>query len=832
MGNAPHTDHALFHVTRKIAYPRFLRLLATALLLLLTFWLAVSSLSQKSPTFDEQGFIVRGLAYLRDPAEGGTRRIRVGHPPGLNAYNALLLAGDDTVHLPADDPSWQGTGFHRPAELFLWEIGNDVEHIMFLARIPTVWLGLLLIALVSRWAAEMAGSGLWRRKAGSSRLIGSVAGLLALVVTAFDPNLMAHMRLATTDFGLTATAAFAGYGLWRLVRRPSWWTAVLAGVGLGFMLNTKFTALLFLPLFGVVLIMGLIIHWHGRSGKDRSSSLVLTALMLLIYPLVGLVVLWAGNGFDVGNLPTSVPFLPQLGGARTPLALYLEQLLDIGGRLQVETPAFLLGHFRTSGWWYYFPLAFLLKTPLPTLLLLLWAVVSTVVGLWTARSRLTGANGLDLAALWIPAAGFFAIALTTDINLGYRHILPVLPFLYVFIGVSIAPALVPLAAAGKDPRRPSISGQSWLALGLTGALMMVSLWICPHYLAFFNVLAGGPDNGWRSLVDSNLDWGQDLQALGPWMRENDVDRVWLSYFGEARPEYYRIRYDGLDSFPPRLMNPEARPFVPSDPAPGWYAISATNLQGVQFFNKDQFSFFRTRRPDDKLGYSLFLYYVASHGEPVNLILSGLQPDEIRPASFAQLGTNDVTLRWVDGRQAMIVPQDGRPTWLFVDAGANLLPEWTNLLEGAELQATSDAEGNLLWRLPEALPTGGDVWSSFSLGDRTIDLLEPRTAVRDGHLLSILTTWQQRSEPAPVKIFIHLLDDDGAIVAQWDGLGAAWQGWRMGDVLTQQHMLQLPSDLPAGTYPMVAGLYDPQTLERWHLPDGAEFVELEVITIPE
>ena len=131
--------------------------LATAVLLLM-FGLALTSMAQKAPTFDEQGFIVRGLAYLR-----GYPQIRVGHPLGLNALNALLLVSDDSVSLPVDDPSWTGSSFHRPAELFLWEIGNDVEHIMFLARLPSIWLGVLMAAVAGRWAWQLSG----RRWAGS-----------------------------------------------------------------------------------------------------------------------------------------------------------------------------------------------------------------------------------------------------------------------------------------------------------------------------------------------------------------------------------------------------------------------------------------------------------------------------------------------------------------------------------------------------------------------------------------------------------------------------------------------------------------------------------------
>ncbi len=97
----------------------------------------------------------------------------------------------------------------------------------------------------------------------------------------------------------------------------------------------------------------------------------------------------------------------------------------------------------------------------------------------------------------------------------------------------------------------------------------------------------------------------------------------MSYFGEARPEYYGITYTGLDSFPPRLMNPQARPFYPHDPAPGFYAISASNLQGVLFQDHDRFAWFREREPVDKVGYSIFIYEVPAYGEPVTLALSGI-----------------------------------------------------------------------------------------------------------------------------------------------------------------------------------------------------------------
>ena len=233
------------------------------------FALSVSSTKGDAPTFDEQGFLVRGLAYLRGEANGGNRHLRVGHPLGLNALNAALLFNDPTVRLPSDDPSWQETSFHRPAELFLWEIGNNVAHVIFLGRLPTIWLGLLLAAVGGRWAAEMAYSVSGKQRARSTP---AVASLVALLLLAFDPNILAHTRLATTDLGLAAAAAAANFTLWRFLRRPTWGRVALAGVGLGLLLNTKFTALLFLPFFAALLLLAFIGFAASRRGAHDKSG--------------------------------------------------------------------------------------------------------------------------------------------------------------------------------------------------------------------------------------------------------------------------------------------------------------------------------------------------------------------------------------------------------------------------------------------------------------------------------------------------------------------------------------------------------------------------------
>lgn len=786
--------------------------------LLLMFGLATTHITADSPTFDEQGFLMRGLAYLRGEDGGGSRTIRVGHPLGLNALNASLLARDPTVRLPSEYLSRQGTDFHRPAEIFLWETGNDVEHVMFLSRLPTIWLALLLAAVCGRWAVEISKK--WTRSIRLSAQISPAAGLLAMSLVAFDPNILAHARLVTTDLGLTAAAAAAGYTLWRFLRRPAHINSILAGIFIGFLLNTKFTALLFLPLFGLVSAIWLWNGWSRGIGSGDTSPRKLALMILVILPAAAFVTLWAGNGFNLAPLASPLPILGQLGGRPVPLANYLDQFLDIGNRLVVSTPSFLLGNYSDSGWWYYFPVAFLLKTPLAVIILLLWSVYRAL-SLAINRRELFEPMWLDFAMLLVPAIGYFMIALTTSVNLGYRHLLPILPFIYVFIGVLVGQKLAEARARGQI-----LAARA--TIFLLGWVLACTLWIYPHFLSFFNVLAGGPDGGFRALVDSNLDWGQDLGRLADWLADHEIDQVWLSYFGEARPDYYGIRYAGLDSFPPRLMNPSARPYYPDDPAPGWYAISATTLQGVHFDDHDQFHYFRDRQPEDKIGYSIFLYEQPTRGTPVDLLLSGLQIDQIDPSDYALLGTNEVTPRWFDGSRAIVIPDGNQPVWIGLGAQA-LHPLLRPYLDFDRKYSHTEENGYDLYKVrPRKLESTGEEIRLYS-GEGEITFFSAPVLDHDEGILTVVTAWRQEAETQPVKMFIHLLKEDGEIAAQWDGLDAAWEGWRKGDTLLQLIELDI-TGIPPGEYQLVTGLYDPENFQRWSSISGTDLIELGVVTV--
>ena len=368
---------------------------------------------------------------------------------------------------------------------------------------------------------------------------------------------------------------------------------------MGAALATKVSAGLLAPLLAVIVLVA------GR------EAFRLRVRRVIVMGLITFVVVWAVYGFQVGRVP-GLPF-PVPAATHVKIYLSLLQHYDEGH------PSFLLGMNSTRGWWYYFPVAFLVKTPLPTLMLLVGSLVLGIKRWQEARSKKQETSRKSQVAGW--ALGLFpvvhfATALWSSVDIGYRHLLPILPFLFVFIGTQIAGHLsritYRISQRSSVTLRPASS-----KVGLPCHLVTLSLapprllvWyvvgtarIFPHDLAYFNELAGGPEGGYNWLVDSNLDWGQNLKELKTWLDAHGVERVFLSQFSPSRPEVYGIQATLL---PP---SPRAAPFARFDPAPGWYAIGATTLQGAYTPDVDTFAYFREMTPTARIGHAMFVYHV-------------------------------------------------------------------------------------------------------------------------------------------------------------------------------------------------------------------------------
>jgi len=567
-------------------------------------------LQRKFTTFDEPFYLVGGYSYL---VTGDTHMVNRYHPPLAQVLAALPLLGLD-LPSPAQDPAWRGPADDSTSRAlalsFLYRNVVPWRTILTRARLMIVGLGVVTGVLVFLWARELWGAG---------------AGVLALVLYAFSPNLLAHARLTTTDFAVTGLSFGACYFAWRFFRQPGLLRLILAGLVLGLALLAKVSALVFaaalIPLCVLYVAVPprekcrrggrygklddlLATSWPGRGAL---ALVAVTAMLLVASGCIWLAFFKAkapgthresveqvcaiiGASSSAGGLVEEVSLLARVARATFPLVpwprQYWQLLAWVLARSKTGHPAFLAGEYSQTGWWYFFPVVLAVKTPLPTLILLATAAI-----LGWSRRRL-----FDRLFLLIPPMLFLAISMQAKINIGYRHILPVLPFLIVF-GSQVAGWR--LTGVWRKVR--------WVLVGLLAAWQVAgTVHVWPHYLAYFNETVGGPPQGYKYLVDSNLDWGQDLLGLRDYLRQHHIEKVKLAYFGNVTPE-------ALESLGISYEPVSGRGGGP--PAPGVYAISATRLQGaygVPSFSGESsppFQWARKLEPEARIGYTIFIYRV-------------------------------------------------------------------------------------------------------------------------------------------------------------------------------------------------------------------------------
>ena len=443
----------------------------------------------------------------------------------------------------------------------LWRLNPNGRSMVARARLPIIGLTLLLAVIVYAWTRE---------------LFGPISGLLALTLLSFDPNILAHGNLATNDIGVTCFSTLALYTFWRWMTRPTSARAVVAGLILGLAQVSKFSAVYLIPVLMILLLTDRI--WKSNTAASRLTAKTtlayLTAIVVSAYFAI-----WLAYGFRVGTLK-GFPF---------PARDYVTGLQAATSLIAGGKESFLLGAYSANGWWYYFPVAFAVKTPLPTLILI-GASLVFVYRRGTWRSSLP---------LLIPVVIYFAICLASPFDIGYRHLLPILPCLFIFTSQ--------LALIDWKRSRLRIAGVSAMVIWLTVASVVTF----PHYLTYFNEIAGGPENGYKILVDSNLDWGQELIGLRKYMKQENIPSVKLSYHGTADPTAYDVAYEPLPSYPYHQWTSDTVPEILLNPPSGVYAISANNLQGLRFKNHDLYATFRQRKPDAIVGHSIFIYRVNS-----------------------------------------------------------------------------------------------------------------------------------------------------------------------------------------------------------------------------
>lgn len=518
------------------------------------------------------------------------------HPPLIKELCALPVYLGYRVPFEPEPAYWETAYQSEIGPRFLYDGPVPGDRLLAVARLPNLFLGTCLVALIGWWPY---------------RLWGGRAGLVGLALAAVDPNLVAHSALVTTDLGITLFAFLTVYLLWESVERRCLWLVPAVGLAAGLALVSKFTGVLLAGILAVI-IAGHVLGggslppaevwekkgWRGfllRSAGAGVVFLLIVGLALLVIPPV-----YFFQGFGTWRRGFEIQWAHRTAGHN----------------------AFFLGQYSQDGWWDYFPVAFVLKTPLGSLLLMAAGLLFFRAGKPLARR--------EALFLLVPPLLFGAALSLAHVNIGLRYALPAFPFLFVLA-----------ARLGSLEFR-----RRWLAPLLVGVPVVLAaasaLRIAPHQLAYFNELTGGPGEGYHYLSDSNLDWGQDLKGLRAYMERENVPMVYLSYFGSAPPAGYGIRYQ----YTPRnhLNPPHPRELLPPGTEREVLAISVTNLQGVYPMDggpysedKDLFRWLREGRvPVAKIGYSIYVYDLTGDADAHLRLAKIYLQDDRKDAAEAEL----------------------------------------------------------------------------------------------------------------------------------------------------------------------------------------------------
>jgi Dolichyl-phosphate-mannose-protein mannosyltransferase len=477
----------------------------------------VNAVWQQSLTWDEDDHIFAGYMSWKTADFG----FNPEHPPLIKAIATLPLLPLD-LRLPALQLGFFKNATYIEGRELLFRNGPQypVDTLVFRVRMAAMSSALLLALLVFFAAREM---------------FGDEAGLLALLLLVFEPNIVAHGAYVTTDTGVACFLLAAVYAFYRYVTAPSGTRLVIAGVAAGLALASKHSAVLLLPIL-ILLAAGAVALRSGWKYSEESRGVMAAKLLLALAVIcvVAIGVLWACYGFRYDARPAGLALNPSLADYTKPLRpfeahgilwfarwhllpeSYLYGLTDVRSMAN-GMPAYIFGKVYAHGVWYYFPAVFLIKSTLGFLGLF-------AVSLYALAARKVE-GGLEILFLTVPPVFYFAIAMGSSLNIGARHILPV----YVFLCVLLAGAAVGLMRAGRAWR--------YVIAALVIGHVASALWVYPNSIAYANELWGGPSQTHRYLSDSNTDWGQQLKAVKKYVDAHGIKNCWFAYFVQPAVQF-------------------------------------------------------------------------------------------------------------------------------------------------------------------------------------------------------------------------------------------------------------------------------------------------------
>lgn len=591
------------------------------LLLGAAFFLMLGPARQDSATYDEPQHLAAGYACaaLRDC------RLSPSHPPLVRAFAAVPLLSQ-SISFPPGMENWLATPLADWdfSKAFLYGGGNDADRMLLSARLMCMALTLLLILTTFLWGRELMG-GWW--------------GLVPAAFVALSPTFLAHGHYVTTDIGAALGFMAGTYFFLHFLNKASYSAAAAAGLALGLAQLLKFSTAILFPCF-VILAAAHALFSCKNDVKRAALKLWALKKHFLLLAACSAALIYAVYAIVNSNYPpaqqradtqivlssfSSKTFTPQLlamadNRLTSPMAQYLFGLRLTMHRIAGGNTAYFCGVVSNKGSVFYFPLLFLLKEALPALLFTLCGLLATLKIVKGMRQ-----NGVEFSAFCGATQSrfaFFSLALITGIyliyslasplNIGFRHILPVIPFLYL------------LSAGAIKHVFDSIPADNRLFYALKrGAMPALTLWLFaealtayPYYLSRHNMFGGGTYGGYRYSTDSNFDWGQDLARLRKWLDNppvmERVDKIAVDYSGTADLRHH--------------LGEKAVPWSSADGDPrakgiNWLAVSANTLTqakgnpgpGCKRTEREEYNWLaRPFHPDYKAGTSIFIYKLADY----------------------------------------------------------------------------------------------------------------------------------------------------------------------------------------------------------------------------
>lgn len=541
--------------------PRRLWLVVAVALLLAVMGTELAlSVSRQSQTFDEACHVFAGYRYWKNFDFG----FNPEHPPLVKLVAAMPILG-----LPLRAPSFANDHFrvleYGAGRDFLY--ANDANALLWRARLAAALLTIALGVTVFLVSHSMWGVG---------------PAFLALTLFAFEPNFLAHGALVTTDIGATF-GLFLGVGCFYLyLKKPSALRLAGAGLASGLCLSAKHSGILIFPMLAFLAVVELLPLWDpATKGHDPgfAKKVLRQCLSLTMIAAISVVVLWSMYGFRYAARPAGMsvnPPLPEFttqmmgpgASAATILQIARWHLLPesyLYGVVNIFSPGSLptviFGKFYPSAQWFYFPALFVVKSTLGFLLLCCIAPLSAVLRDKSYRR--------EVQFLLIPCVVYLAVALISGINYGVRHLLPVFPFMIVLIAAG---------AWNLSQRHRALAA---VVAVLVAFHVVSSVRAFPNYIPYSNELWGGPENTYKVLADSNVDWGQGLKAMKQYIDERHIQDCWFAYFGVlvVDTSYYGIpckplpvAFEDLRQLPLPIVPPqiEGPVFISSTEVSGTY----------------------------------------------------------------------------------------------------------------------------------------------------------------------------------------------------------------------------------------------------------------------